>query len=452
MTYLTTFLISLFSLAKYALAVLAFAPFFERRKLFAVRAASSLLVLVMVAAVTALFSGDDPVVAVSGDPSYLIYLIYTLCLLAGVLVCYRGRVSSFVFHLFSAAVLFSVVSFLRQIVLSIGRGEDGVGVVVPDEIWDILIQAGLMLVLYGGAYFVFGRKGPLYRDIRIGTAPFVLCLATGVILALLSVVATTYKYTDVLSSNLLLLAAVLYCLICLFVQYSVFIASKAEAQKEKEHLARESAEQISKESLRQYNTLKQNIDIINVKCHDMKHVLRNYRENGDADRERYLDELDRTIEIYDCTVKTGNDVLDVILTELHLRCNAGGIRMSCMADGECLSFLEEPDIFSLFGNIVDNAVEYLMSVDPENRSFRLNVYRQNDFSVIRAENYYEGTLKLNRDGLPVTTKEDGDYHGYGIRSIRMIAKKYGGTAAVSAGDGVFSVAVLIPRPKETNGK
>lgn len=48
-------------------------------------------------------------------------------------------------------------------------------------------------------------------------------------------------------------------------------------------------------------------------------------------------------------------------------------------------------------------------------------------------NYFSGTRRME-DGFPVTTKtEEEGFHGYGMKSMRLIAEKYGGslTAAVS---------------------
>lgn len=451
MTYLTNFLINLFSIAKYILAVLAFASFFKKRRYFGVRVLCCLLLTVFLAAVAALFADGVLSISVPSWTTYIIYFTYTVCVLAWLVVCYRSKVRDYLFHCFSASILYAVLSSLRQIVLSFGRDGNGDGVIVSDGIWDILITILLMVLLYGGAYLVFGRKGNRYRDVRIGLAPFVVYIITGSILVLLSHVAETYKYTDPLSSDLVLVASVLFCLICLYVQYAIFIVSRSEMQMEKERIAKENAEQVSRESLRQYNTLKQNIDIINVKCHDMKHVLRNFRENAGADREKYMDELEQSIEIYDCSVKTGNDILDVLLTELNLRCSANKIRLICIADGEQIAFMDKADIFSLFGNIVDNAVEYLLGEEEANRYIQLRVYRQNDFAVIHEENYCAKTPQWGKDGLPRTSKGDPVNHGYGIRSIKMIAKKYGGSAAVTAADGAFTVAVLLPAPAAAGG-
>ena len=39
------------------------------------------------------------------------------------------------------------------------------------------------------------------------------------------------------------------------------------------------------------------------------------------------------------------------------------------------------------------------------------------------ENYYNGSLRFSSIGLPITTKENTDYHGFGMLSIKMIVEK-----------------------------
>ena len=73
--------------------------------------------------------------------------------------------------------------------------------------------------------------------------------------------------------------------------------------------------------------------------------------------------------------------------------------------------------------------------------------RKDDFVNIRLENSYEGELSWDGN-LPRTTKEDKQSHGIGLRSIRNIAKKYGGYASASTEDAVFILSILIPIPKE----
>ena len=100
---------------------------------------------------------------------------------------------------------------------------------------------------------------------------------------------------------------------------------------------------------------KENIDLINIKCHDMKHKIR-LLTNGKNFSNEERESIDKSITIYDSSLKTGNEALDVILTEKAFICNEKNVKFTCVIDGTLISFINETDIFSLFGNIMDNAL------------------------------------------------------------------------------------------------
>lgn len=197
----------------------------------------------------------------------------------------------------------------------------------------------------------------------------------------------------------------------------------------------------------QHELSKENIDMINMKCHDIKHQIAALRKTSDSEviKER-LSELERAVMIYDCKIKTGNPALDVILTEKSLACESYGVKLSCIADGDALSFFKEEDIYSLFGNMMDNAIESAKKTsDEENRSISLNVAVKSGFLVIHQDNYCSET-PIFENGLPKSTKADKAYHGYGTMSMRYISEKYGGTFKASVNGDRFNVNILIPLP------
>ena len=107
-----------------------------------------------------------------------------------------------------------------------------------------------------------------------------------------------------------------------------------------------------------YRIAKENIDIINRKCHDLKHQIAALRDMcTKEEREKYIEEIQDSIQIYEAMVKTGNDVLDTILTEKSLACKENDIVVSCVADGKGLEFLHPIDLYTIFGNAMDNAIE-----------------------------------------------------------------------------------------------
>lgn len=193
----------------------------------------------------------------------------------------------------------------------------------------------------------------------------------------------------------------------------------------------------------QYEISKDTIDQINIKCHDMRHKVRAMVESGGGSDGSLEEELREAINIYDANIRTGNKTIDVILTEKSLYCEKRGITLSCMVDGEKLDFMREDDLYCLFGNIIDNAAEAVAALpDAERRVINLTCKAHGDMVLVEEENYYDGELTFE-NGLPLTTKSDRMYHGFGVRSIRMIARMYGGEMTARAEDGVFYLRVLL---------
>lgn len=196
----------------------------------------------------------------------------------------------------------------------------------------------------------------------------------------------------------------------------------------------------------QYCISKETIDNFNRKYHDFKHQLVAIRAETDAEkRKAYLDEMEQSIKTYEAQNKTGNPVLDILLTGKSLICAENKINFTCVADGELLSFMNVVDVCSLFGNALDNAIENVLKLSEEKRLIKLAVFSQNRFLLIQIKNYYANELKYENGDL-VTSKKDKLNHGYGIKSIRTVAEKYEGTVTISTEDNWFSLSVIIPLP------
>lgn len=193
---------------------------------------------------------------------------------------------------------------------------------------------------------------------------------------------------------------------------------------------------------RQYQMSKDSIELINIKCHDMKYKLDALAAAGglSADDVR---ELRESISIYDTKTETGNRLLDVLITEKSLYCEQNGITLSCMVDGSRLEFMEAGDLYCLFGNLIDNALEAVKQIaEKERRVINLMVKHKDNFLLVQEENYFNGTREFV-DGLPVTTKDDKENHGFGMRSLRMIVAKYGGELTTSVTDDIFHLNIIF---------
>lgn len=200
--------------------------------------------------------------------------------------------------------------------------------------------------------------------------------------------------------------------------------------------------ELFKENKKQYEAFRNTVDYINIKCHDLKHEIEYLRGGGTPDPEK-LKELAKNVAIYEAFAKTGNETLDILLTEKNLLCLSESITLTYMADAAGLEVMAGSDIYSLFGNLLDNAIEYLRTVkDGGERFIRLFIKPQGGRLIIHEENYYigKGTFK---GGIPQTTKPDKIRHGFGIRSMTRIAKQYGGDLLISTEEGLFKVDIYI---------
>jgi len=122
-----------------------------------------------------------------------------------------------------------------------------------------------------------------------------------------------------------------------------------------------------------------------------------------------------------------------------------------MADGEALSFMSASHLYSLFNNAISNALEAVLKVrDPEKRVIGITVRRDGDGVSIDITNYFSSAVKIV-DGLPVTTKEDKNRHGFGVRSMRYIVDQYHGTLSASTEGELFSLDIRLPRPRQGAG-
>lgn len=228
------------------------------------------------------------------------------------------------------------------------------------------------------------------------------------------------------------------CIIIILNQYSTYVGIY---QKQENDFLK----QLEKEKAQQYEFSRENIDIINQKCHDLKYQISALRSAVGAEREKIFDETKRAIQFYDSVIRTDNRVLDTILTEKSLICSKYNIRLSCNVKTSQLDRFDIIDLYTMLGNALDNAIECVKKYDnTEKRVISFSIRENGEMIHIFVDNYFEGELKI-RDGFPITEKRNQHYHGFGIKSINMIAKKYEGDSMVSVNNNTFSLHIMIPQ-------
>ena len=312
----------------------------------------------------------------------------------------------------------------------------------PSEAVRIFCFELLPFLIVGGLVWFFlirkGNRQMKKRDLRFLPLAAVMC-ASCVILSAISSVPETQEGLF-LSRIVCRSYAVLCCVLTLVLLFGITRENELEREKE-------TMEILLHAETEQHRINKENIDIINIKCHDLKHQIALLREADERPaREEAIAEIEQAVQFYDANIRTGNDTLDLVLTQKSMLCRSQHIALNCIADGKSLDFLNPSDLLSLFGNALDNAIEATQSFPEEERQIDLRVSRQGRMVFVHLENPC-GELTF-AEGLPQTTKEDKAYHGFGVRSIRYIVGKYAGDVQMYVQEGRFNLDILLPPPKE----
>lgn len=359
------------------------------------------------------------------------YILFFAVCLAGVLFCFHIRYNQAIFLVTAAGVV-------QHFVFKAGRTAEFLTYLIfgPNPWSSTIAYPIFVLPLFVLCYLFFARKLDGNETDGMKNSTVVLLMIGMLICAnLFQNLFETYSggIGSVLYS-LFELSDLINGLFLMALMYELFVREKMKQNSEiLQHMLHQQKQQME--------TSKETIDLINIKCHDLKHQISML---GSHIPQEEIEELNRTISIYDSAARTGNEALDVLIAEKSLLCSQKQIRFDYIADGSSLKFMKPADIYALFGNALDNAMEAVSKIrEPEMRYIRMKVRPEKGMLVIHFENRYDGQLDFT-DGLPRTTKQDKRYHGFGMKSIRMIADKYHGYLSVRAETGIFTLNILLP--------
>ncbi|MBP5216806.1 MAG: sensor histidine kinase [Bacilli bacterium] len=331
-----------------------------------------------------------------------------------------------------------------------------VDVIAPELPKEHLWLYLLLLILIYGAVFSLGgwliRRTMKIRDGEVPENPRSFWVHVGILIALSlisnlcgmtmdGIEASLSKY-DELSQTLLLLQLFIVGISLFysvgFIVFNAHVNFLAGLRKEVEF-----QDYIISENQKQYVLAKSNIESINKTVHDLKHTIKALRFANPEEKNDALSEMEHVVGTYDSFLKTDNEALNVLLAEKLLLCNEKGIRLSCNIDTSCLGSINVIDLYTILGNAIDNAIDGVSSLVEDKRTISITIDEQGGLLFIQLENYFEGEIRFFA-GFPISTKKDGVNHGYGLRSIQYLAKKYDGHMRVSAKNGVFTMRVIIP--------
>lgn len=188
-----------------------------------------------------------------------------------------------------------------------------------------------------------------------------------------------------------------------------------------------------------------NFELRKIK-HDCKahyNVILYLLENGEYDNaQNYVQELSFHLKRIGKYYDTGSIIVDALVSEKVLVAQEYGVSFCFSGRLPEHCKLRDTEKCVLFSNILNNAFEAVMKVEEQERKVDIDVRMNGEELLIRAINTCSDAVSCI-EGELITSKDDKDEHGFGLRNIREIVEQHQGSVDVAVIEGMFQVMVRV---------
>lgn len=289
----------------------------------------------------------------------------------------------------------------------------------------------LMSVVF--MYLMFYRK--LDRNIKLRLAlVFVLIPLTMVFVYYIVYSYNIETFTDVTLWFIVIISILFAALIV--IMNNLVIKMQEYNQNEKELELLKQKENLQLEYYKLMRVKEEEIRKIN---HDIKNNLQMvYTLNNDKRKEELVEKINDNLKKYELVRYSKNDILNIILNTKISAARSNDIDVEVNLK-KTLDFMDDLDISNLFSNLLDNAIE--ASCKSKDKKIKLSIYKKLDYIVIQCSNSYDG--KVVEENKKIVSRKNDKSHGYGLRIIDDIVKKYHGEKNIDYNDDTFTINLLI---------
>ncbi len=360
----------------------------------------------------------------SGLQMYQLLGVEILLLLAGLVGYYKARPRICMFLLFFFEVGIALWEFLISAGFAILFRRE---TFMVSESKEYLVAVWTVRILLALLVMVFYKKESRIEPFRV-----VSMLAIATFFAMMAISQQTLlpmdrEVTDgwMLMTGILMFAILIYRL-----------SRQYEIEKEVARLQTEQAELIKND----YQNLNQ-IYTANAKLyHDLHNhmdMMHCYLTQGKvADAIEYLEDLRAPIQEITQTVWTGDEAIDYLINSKLSQMQAKQIETKVNIEFPRNTNIRSAVLTTIFGNLLDNAMEAAQKCREGHRFVYLTVRRINNILIIKVENSFE-VQPVMEGGALQSSKEDKQQHGWGLKSARTAAESYDGSLETSFQDNVF---------------
>lgn len=306
------------------------------------------------------------------------------------------------------------------------------------------IQTVCSKLLYFLATLIIAKLSTEETRKRIGMLKqsllFLLPLASiillhGIVVITLTVDVPQSIYTVLIVSTILLM----------YSNIVVFWVHESMVRTQQENIEYKLQKQKAEIDTEYYSLLQNQYENSNIIIHDIKRHLMSVKElanhNECASILKYIDDLYGEYDIKYLRKYSNHKLINAIINRYMEMCKTFGIDFHCDIRDIDFSFISDANLTATLDNLLENAIE--AAKDSENKTIELTIKESNEnFVAINLENSCSTPPKKSGGEL-ITTKSDKEVHGFGIKSIKRIAKEYNGNVDYSFNENTMTFVFTV---------
>ena len=194
----------------------------------------------------------------------------------------------------------------------------------------------------------------------------------------------------------------------------------------------------------QYRRISESVEMTRRMRHDFRHhmvTLHGFLENGKIQHAKdYLNHFLLIEKSFSVPNLCDNDVVNTVVGHYQSLAEEQEIRFSVRISVPKELEIPNVELSVLLGNLLENAIDAVLSVDKDDRYICFNMIRSGKMLAITVDNSFNGTVKLDGAHYLSTKKQ---HSGFGLKSIEMIAEKYSGGVEFTHEGNVFHSSVML---------
>lgn len=265
---------------------------------------------------------------------------------------------------------------------------------------------------------------------------FFVCSNIGYVIVGISIYANIlYTEGEAYSNMLLICSAVMLFTFIINISFSnKYFKIENEAQQQRMEIYKlETQTRYYKEKMRDEERIKEIY-------HDMKNHLLLLEEEWGEKNSAGIENLRKEMAQYENYYRTGNKFVDIILKDKFAKAAEYGINIEDSVELIDINFIEPLDFSTVFGNLLDNAIEACRSIEePGKRQISISSKREHNLLVI--------SIKNNKMCGNIKNVSKKVIHGYGLANVTAAVHKYGGEIDIMEGEQEFAVNIVMPIKK-----